>query len=322
MRSRALGRAIAWWYLPLKQHVMQFLVHILGSSAMDYLKILISFVQISNTFETNFIFIRWPHALASVWALGRFLRFDLKFLPGLGCLTAQYSYAAMQQLRVALPLAVSGAIALPVLWMWARGERGRPLFKAVSDRMWYCLMFWLFLMYPGLTVLSVEGYDCVPVGGAGAPRVLVADVGQACPLDAKRSALFGWLVAATCLFPLGIPALMLAILWRFGVPRIARRKRDKAVLHCMLEACREHLAHTATGRLAAYVGMGEHSEGPHHVRAAKPAVNVVVQERARQMFLGAVKRRGEHFLRHASRLHDRDRDFGAPRGAGVLHDRL
>lgn len=50
------------------------------------------------------------------------------------------------------------------------------------------------------------------------------DMDQECPIQHKTSLVFLLSVAASALYPLGIPALLFALLWIYHIPRMAAKK--------------------------------------------------------------------------------------------------
>eukprot|EP00961_Rhodomonas_salina_P085434 1147522-Rhodomonas_salina.3 len=54
-----------------------------------------------------------------------------------------------------------------------------------------------------------------------------------CPTD-DRGPIFVWSTVATILFPFGIPCFTLVVMWYFGIPELARKKVEGAVLEALL----------------------------------------------------------------------------------------
>jgi hypothetical protein len=115
----------------------------------------------------------------------------------------------------------------------------------------------------------VFSFNCIQVGQV---RLLAYDVSIPCPVDDKGGEVFGWAVLATILYPAGVPLFIYLVMRHYGVPAIARRRMDNAVLTEMLHKYQHLCSDTVVARIATYVGGA--GEG-------------VLERRAWQMFDGA-----------------------------------
>jgi hypothetical protein len=77
---------------------------------------------------------------------------------------------------------------------------------------------------------------------------------QECPYVNKSSPIFLISLAATVLYPVGIPALVLLVLYWFQIPKMAKDKTDNALLRGLISICRQHQSLTVSGQIARLVG--------------------------------------------------------------------
>mmetsp|Transcript_3588 Transcript_3588/g.7259 ORF Transcript_3588/g.7259 Transcript_3588/m.7259 type:complete len:1072 (+) Transcript_3588:1669-4884(+) len=243
----------------------------LDSNIMDYLKIFITFWQITSTYQVNMM-IEWPGELKKIWEMGSVFRLDFLRFPGVSCLSSGYSFLTILQACTVGPIVVSLLLAIPSLLLMLSKSEDSERIKRVRDRYWYMQMFWFFLLYPLLSGVAVSGFNCVEIGGT---NWVATDVKEPCPLDDKLSPTFAWACACLCMYPLGVPLFIFVVMRHFRVGELAATKINNAVLREMLFKYKEFTARSLVSKIAGYVGAGGDER--------------VLEERTTQMFLGACR---------------------------------
>eukprot|EP00961_Rhodomonas_salina_P199050 2684917-Rhodomonas_salina.4 len=112
----------------------------------------------------------------------------------------------------------------------------------------------LFLIYPIVSITSVQGLKCRLIGGRW---ILEADLAEECPWKHPGSATFIWTVITSLIYPIGIPVFMYWQLYKTSIPQLAAKKYDDAVLHEMLIQYKEHMSGTVYRELALNIGGGQ-----------------------------------------------------------------
>eukprot|EP00293_Proteomonas_sulcata_P001126 CAMPEP_0184319656 /NCGR_PEP_ID=MMETSP1049-20130417/109750_1 /TAXON_ID=77928 /ORGANISM="Proteomonas sulcata, Strain CCMP704" /LENGTH=772 /DNA_ID=CAMNT_0026639883 /DNA_START=231 /DNA_END=2549 /DNA_ORIENTATION=- len=200
------------------------------ASVTDSAKILISFYQIVSTYEDVYA-VQWPSELKSIWGVARIFYMDFLMVPGLHCETAKLSLSSRLQVYTWATLLVASLCTWPSAILIVMGKRNRADSAKVFNDCWWTLILWFFLLYPFLSVVAVQGFNCRRVGDQ---NLLVANLAVDCPLDSDDRGAFVWSVIATLLFPVGVPVGIVCVLLYFGVPRLARKKYNDALLQSMI----------------------------------------------------------------------------------------
>jgi len=143
----------------------------------------------------------------------------------------------------------------------------------VQDWSTYVTNLFFIILYPFLSYVSVQGFNCREVGSA---QRLVRAMDQECPIQHKTSLVFLLSVAASALYPRGIPALLFALLWIYHIPRMAAKKVDDALVTAMVAIYKQGQA-VSVGSVIA-----------HHLGADSPDQ---VEELAARLFAGAAAAR-------------------------------
>lgn len=121
-----------------------------------------------------------------------------------------------------------------------------------------------------VSLRSVQGLKCRTVAGE---RLLAADLSLPCPAEDKGSVLFLWTLAASILYPIGVPLFIFHALRKFRVPQLSWKKRRSALLGAMLDLYRGVASQTFAAGLARYLGGTRDEVGQE-----------VMQQRARTLF--------------------------------------
>lgn len=95
----------------------------------------------------------------------------------------------------------------------------------------YWSAFWLFLIYPTVSVTCLRTFHCTYIGN---DLLLSADFTEQCPRLDPSGFLHVLGIVTTVMYPLGIPVLILLMLVWSGVPRIAEQKRNTAAIKSLI----------------------------------------------------------------------------------------
>jgi hypothetical protein len=195
----------------------------------QYLKLYISFFQVVASFLT--FHVQWPSLLLSAmsWIKGT-LFLDVVQLPGLSCLWAGVNFQQRLFTYTLGPIAVVATFLVPVAFAWAAGFRRTKAqnWGAVSDAAWRNVMFWIFLVYPVVSLTTLQAFDCQP---AGLSR-LAADFSQPCP--SNDSILRIWSFVFILVYPIGIPLFCYVSMVGMGVHLVARDKIEFNILSAIV----------------------------------------------------------------------------------------
>jgi hypothetical protein len=216
----------------LKQYLGEDIQTQLESLTRDriaqYLKLYISFLQVLASFVT--FNVTWPSLLlnAMSWIKGT-LFLDVVQLPGLSCLWAGVNFQNRLITYTLGPLFVIFAFLIPVVCAWAAGFRRKAgIWEAVADASWKNIMFWVFLVYPIVSLTTLQAFNCEP---AGLER-LTADFNEFCPTN--DSLLRIWSFVFIIVYPIGIPLMCFVSMVMMGVHLVARDKIEFNVLSAIV----------------------------------------------------------------------------------------
>ena len=149
---------------------------IFQGKASQFFKIFVTFFQILGSFT---IFpVQWPDGLLKIIALAKSLKLDVVQLPGLSCLWHGISFQSSLLAYTIGPLAVLGAMLLPVVVSLCLGQHKHDpqRFRMTLDSFWGNAMFLFFVLYPAISVAVMNTFDCdVQLG------LLKADYTELCP---------------------------------------------------------------------------------------------------------------------------------------------
>ena len=192
---------------------------------VQYLKLYISYFQVVSSFLT--FSVKWPDLLRSsmLWVKGT-LFLDVLQLPGLACLWTGIAFKQRILTYTLGPLVVSLCLVMPCIFGWLAGYRtNRPAqWEAASDAAWKNIMFWLFLVYPVVSLSTLQAFDCQPQGLG----LLAVDRTLKCP--SSGDFLIGWSIAFIFVYPIGIPLFCWISMLGMGVHLLAQDKIDANIL--------------------------------------------------------------------------------------------
>ena len=133
-------------------------------------------------------------------------------------------------------------------------------YENTVDAFWNNIMFWLFLIYPGTSLSSVEPFICRKIANQ---TYLIADYREECPLqgypeeiDMLSSSSLAW-VALFCsiVYPIGVPLLMYGIMRFQDVPKLVRKKIGNGLVTSMISDYVKATTTPSSIRLASFLGM-------------------------------------------------------------------
>lgn len=188
-----------------------------------FVKIIISFYQVVSSFASTFT-VEWPAGLVRVFDGAKFFQLDFISLPGPACLTYDWTYKARLLVYTVVPILVVLLISMPVSILFVMGGMTGATAKwdKTVSLFWYSLLFFLYVIYPMVSVQCLSTFSCHNIGPAG--NWLVADYRVWCPNDDTGGFLFGWSLAFTFVFPIGIPLFFAGIMFYFKIPGMAKQK--------------------------------------------------------------------------------------------------
>jgi hypothetical protein len=192
---------------------------------IQYLKLYVSYFQVMSSFLT--FSVKWPDLLRNsmLWVKGT-LFLDVLQLPGLACLWTGISFKQRILTYTLGPLVVSLCLVMPCIFGWLAGYRtSRPQqWEAASDAAWKNIMYWVFLVYPVVSLTTLQAFDCQPQGLG----LLAVDRTLKCPSGGDF--LVGWSIAFIFVYPLGIPLFCWISMLGMGVHLLAQDKIDANIL--------------------------------------------------------------------------------------------
>ena len=192
---------------------------------VQYLKLYITYFQVVSSFLT--FSVKWPDLLRNsmLWIKGT-LFLDVLQLPGLACLWTGIAFDQRIMTYTLGPLVVSFCLVMPCIFGWLAGYREKKptQWKAASNAAWKNIMLWVFLVYPVVSLTTLQAFDCQPAGLG----LLAADRNLKCPSGGDF--LTGWSVAFIFVYPIGIPFFCFISMLGMGVHLIAQDKINANIL--------------------------------------------------------------------------------------------
>jgi len=202
-----------------------------------YLKLYVTFFQILSSFMT--FGVTWPPLLLSMmkW-LKSTIFLDVLTLPGLSCLWNGVSFKSRLLTYTLAPLAVIFCLILPVCYSYLRswcrnprnGNENAPskTHLAVVNAAWKNLMLWLFLIYPVVSLATLQAFNCQPLGLGK----LAADFNEDCP--EANNLLRVWSYFFIAIYPVGIPVFCYISMLSMGVHLVAKDMRNELILRALV----------------------------------------------------------------------------------------
>ena len=139
---------------PIKSLCGSWATFVIKNNPRNYIKIIVSFFQISTAFLTN-IDVNWPSSVQSLWKFFSFLTMEVFKLYGYDCMFGGVDYLGRLVLVTTVPLAVILFFSLP--WMasyFYKQHRARQAASAFcNNALWV-----VYLIYPLLCLMTVCMY--------------------------------------------------------------------------------------------------------------------------------------------------------------------
>ena len=223
----------------------------LAAYLTGYIKVLIGFLQIMSTFTVNYQ-IAWPDVFEDLMLKMSFFRFDLLSLPATNCISADLTYTTKLLTYTIAPLIVlaSFGIAPTITARFYKRDSVEKDLK-VKAQAFYNVLFFLFFVYPTVSLTVLNTFNCQAIGSDGA--FIKVDYREPCPFyinlvtgqpDVAKAFTnpgfaFQWSLAFTFVYPFGIPVFFYLIMRHYKVPQLARKKLDKQRVTALIEKYRQ-----------------------------------------------------------------------------------
>jgi hypothetical protein len=184
-----------------------------------YLKLFITFFQVLSSFISFGVV--WPSFLLNImtWLKGT-LFLDVVALPGLSCLWHGVSFQSRLISYTLGPLVVITLLLVPVFVSKVCGKLVSRFNEETAERVisaaWKNIMFWVFLIYPVVSLSTMQAFNCQPTGLGR----LAADFNEPCP--GQTHILRIWSYVFIAVYPLGIPLFCYFSMLTMGVHLVAR----------------------------------------------------------------------------------------------------
>jgi hypothetical protein len=196
---------VAWLFLKAYRRYLHQIV------IMPYVKIMVSFVTISATIETNYG-VKWPSTFASVLGMLSALSLNVSAVLQTGFqLGCHSTFTYYQRFGLNFGVLVGVLIAVHVLDNFRRGG-WRRVFSEPKKWSYWISVHYLVFVYPTLSTQVFKVFSCHEVDGT---RYLHTDYNLECDTGSWKLA-----VALACVlvlvFVLGFPALVFYKLWGYS----------------------------------------------------------------------------------------------------------
>jgi len=221
-----------------------------------YGKIVIGFYQILSTLPLTFYKLDWTQSNDDVMDGSQVSRLDFLSLPSMACLMRDVTFHDKLIVYTVAPIIVSAMLVVPTLCVLVMGKlssgkwSGHPKYTQVTNTYFWSQSFFMFLIYPTVSVMALSGIDCRLIGDGW---VLSADVSEACTTEVGGP-LFRLAVVAIILYPIGVPLFIFCVLWQQRVPHLARKKADRALVIAMINHYKLKTFSTEMEMLARFLG--------------------------------------------------------------------
>lgn len=221
----------------------------------QYLKIFISYFQVLSSFV--FFQVQWPTLIVNimVWLKVTF-NFSILELPGLSCLWAGISFRTKLLVYTLGPLIMASLFLLPVMveLLLVCFRKPTSSITVTIDLFWNNIMFLSFLVYPMVSLMTLQSFNCQPIGLG----LLAADYREQCP--APYSFLRNYSSFFILIYPIGVPLWMFVVMLRMNVHDLARKKVNSGLLSSMIALFVKRASSVESKRLAQLVGQPHNEE--------------------------------------------------------------
>ena len=126
--------------------------------------------------------------------------------------------------------------------------RIKEQYEATLDRFWKGVVVSAFMLYPILSQITLESYNCQPeILG-----LLAADPSEPCPSFFSFLGLYSLVFAI--IYPVGIPILSLLVMIKMGVPKMAEKKVNAGLVSAMIAIYVKRTTSVEASRIAQLIG--------------------------------------------------------------------
>ena len=230
-------------------------------SAIQFGKIFFAYYQVITAF------IRFKVPLPDILqttirylhAIGKVLSFDVFEYPGMGCLVGM-EWSQQLVIRTSMPLAILILMVVPVVVSQLRLRsiktlgsdaaeandsnmspesrrelqlkrlKARDNLEQTCNTCWNNCLSWLFLVFPSMTLASMEAFSCQRIGNQ---QYLSADLQELCP--SSSDGMFWFSVFMTAVWAVGTPTLIMWSMIHHDVPMMVSQKTQQSVVYQMLD---------------------------------------------------------------------------------------
>ncbi|EKX52472.1 hypothetical protein GUITHDRAFT_101644 [Guillardia theta CCMP2712] len=192
---------------------------------IGYIKILIGFVQVSSSLISIYN-IRWPDLIARLLTNIAFISFDFISLPQISCTASDLSFLDRLLLYTVAPLGPLLLLSFPhLITVLVKRPHSEDLSRDLLYKLMFWSMFFIYIIYIPVSAMVVSTFLCQDLGDDG--NWLARDLRVPCPRT-SASFSYGWAILMTLVYPVGFPLVILTILYRLKVPRLAQAKHEHA----------------------------------------------------------------------------------------------
>eukprot|EP00291_Cryptomonas_curvata_P017050 CAMPEP_0172169214 /NCGR_PEP_ID=MMETSP1050-20130122/10581_1 /TAXON_ID=233186 /ORGANISM="Cryptomonas curvata, Strain CCAP979/52" /LENGTH=1462 /DNA_ID=CAMNT_0012840247 /DNA_START=2726 /DNA_END=7114 /DNA_ORIENTATION=+ len=221
----------------------------------QYVKIMISYFQVLSSFVS--FQVEWPSLLVNimVWLKVTF-NFAILELPGLSCLWAGIAFQSKLLAYTIVPLTLALLFLLPVIVEFCIKCIGKESasYRTTVDFFWNNIMFLAFLVYPMVSLMTLQAFNCQPLGLG----LLAADYRESCPIP--YSFLRNYSTFFILVYPIGIPLWMLFVMRGMKVHELSKSKVDSGLISSMIALFVKRASSVESRRLAQLIGDPQNTE--------------------------------------------------------------
>lgn len=222
-----------------------------------YVKIVIGFYQILSTFPVTFFHLNWTSTNDDVLQNSKWSRVEIFSIPDFACLLQGMHYRDKLYYYTIAPVIISAALAVPTFVVLILGKlrsgswTAHPKYKQVTANYFWSQSFFMFLIYPTVSMMALNGVNCRQIGDTW---MLSIDVAERCTLLNTGGDLFILVIASIIMYPIGVPVIITLLLYAQRVPYLAERKKNKALVVAMINHYKLSIGNSETEMLTRYFG--------------------------------------------------------------------
>ena len=127
--------------------------------------------------------------------------------------------------------------------------KAREALKQTINTCWSNVLGWFFLVFPSMTLASMEAFSCQRIGNL---QYLSADLEELCP--SSSDGVFWFSVFMTAVWVVGTPISVLWTMRHHGVPGMVDKKTRQAVVSQMIDRYVANSVGSSQRKLANSIG--------------------------------------------------------------------